>query len=45
MDQLQEITGVVDKLVFKNEENGYAVFVLQLKGTNTVTVTGNAPTV
>ncbi|MFC1841772.1 ATP-dependent RecD-like DNA helicase [Candidatus Dependentiae bacterium] len=45
MNQLEEITGFVDKLLFQNDENGYCVFVLQLRGANTVTVRGHLPTI
>jgi len=45
MNQLEEITGFVDKVIFQNDENGYAVFVLQLRGKNTVTVKGYLPTI
>ena len=45
MSELQEITGVVDKVIFKNEENGYSVFTLDAKGTDKVTVTGHVPNV
>ena len=43
--QQEELTGVVDKLLFQSEENGFSVFVLQLRGTNTVTVRGHLPTI
>jgi len=45
MNQQEELTGIVDKLLFSNEENGFAVFVLQLRGTNTVIVRGYLPTI
>jgi len=45
MSQFDELTGVVGRVVFYNEENGYAVFVIQLKGTDTVTVKGCIPTI
>jgi len=45
MSQQEELTGIVDKLLFQNDENGYSVFVLQLRGTSTVTVRGYIPTI
>jgi len=42
---LEELTGVVDKLIFQNEENGYAVFVVNLRGKDKVTVKGHIPTI
>jgi len=45
MNQQEELTGIVDRLLFQNDENGYSVFVLQLRGTNTVTVRGHIPTI
>lgn len=45
MNQREELTGIVDRLLFQNDENGYAVFVLQLGSTNTVTVRGYIPTI
>ena len=43
MNQQEELTGIVDKLLFSNEENGFSVFVLQLRGAHTVTVKGYVP--
>ncbi|MFC1842732.1 ATP-dependent RecD-like DNA helicase [Candidatus Dependentiae bacterium] len=45
MSQLEELTGIVEKLIFQSDENGYSVFMLQLRGNNTVTVTGHIPTI
>jgi len=45
MNELQELTGVVDKLIFQNQENGYSVFLLKTRGTDAVTVTGHLPAV
>jgi len=45
MNQLEELTGIVDKLIYQNNENGFAVFVLQTRGTNTVTVKGYLPSI
>lgn len=45
MSHTDELSGVVDRVVFHNSENGYAVFVLQVKGTDNVTVKGNIPTI
>lgn len=39
----EEITGIVDRFLFLNEENGYGVFIVQIGQKNTVTVTGYAP--
>lgn len=39
MNQQEELTGVVDRFLFQNNENNYAVLVLTV-GTNTAIVTG-----
>lgn len=36
----EELQGVVERFLFKNTDNGYAVFVLQLKGSMTTIVKG-----
>ncbi|MFC1845681.1 ATP-dependent RecD-like DNA helicase [Candidatus Dependentiae bacterium] len=39
----EELTGIVDRFLFQNEENGYAVLILQLRNKQMVTVRGNLP--
>jgi exodeoxyribonuclease V alpha subunit len=38
-----EITGIVDRFLFQNEETGYAVLALQVRGAPNITVRGNLP--
>ncbi len=38
-----ELTGTVDRFMFQNEENGYAVLVLQIRGAQNITVRGSLP--
>ena len=40
MEQHEEITGIVDRILFHNAENGFAVFILQIKQNNSTTVRG-----
>lgn len=39
----EELTGTVDRFLFQNEENGYAVLILQIHNKQMVTVRGNLP--
>lgn len=38
-----EMTGTVDRFLFNNEETGYAVLVMQVRGAGNVTVRGSLP--
>ena len=38
--QLHELTGTIDRLLFNNEENGFAVFVLQVNAATQIVVSG-----
>lgn len=40
MSQQEELTGTIDRFLFQSNDNGFSVFVLQTRGTNTVTVKG-----
>lgn len=44
MQQSTELTGIVDHLIFHNQENGFTVFVLQTSRSTMVTVKGYTPT-
>lgn len=44
MENLVELNGTVEKIVFHNEENGYSVFSMQCTKNETVTVTGSFST-
>jgi len=39
----EELTGTIDRFLFQNEENGFAVFVLLAKKTQKITVRGTLP--
>ena len=46
MNQLEELTGIIDKLVFQSDENGFSVFVLQgIRGRDGITVRGYLPAI
>ncbi len=40
---MEELTGTVEKFLFKNEENGFCVFVLQINQSTQTTVRGYVP--
>lgn len=40
MDQLTQLAGTIDKVIFKSPETGYAVFVLKLSAHELITVKG-----
>ncbi len=42
MEATAEVTGVIERVIFKNEENGYHVFVLKVNARESVTVCGLA---
>lgn len=44
MNSTEELSGTIDHFIFKNEENGFSVFVLHIKN-RTVTVTGYTPNI
>ena len=43
MPTTETLTGYIDRLLFHNQENGFVVFVLQLKNKQTTTVKGFMP--
>lgn len=45
MEELELITGTIEKFLFQNDENGYAVFVLQAPQKKSITVTGYIPNI
>lgn len=45
VNQTDLITGIVERIIFSNQENGYAIFILQTKGEKEITVTGHIPTI
>lgn len=45
MNEIETITGTVDRLLFQNTENGFTIFVLQLNKKETITVKGYMPCV
>lgn len=42
MQQQEELTGIVDHIIFHNTENGFTVFVLQVSRTEKTTIKGHA---
>ncbi len=45
MPETEIITGIVDRVIFHNQENGFAVFIVQLNARNSVTVKGHVATI
>lgn len=45
MPEIESLQGVVDRVIYQNQENGFAVFVIQLNAKNSVTVKGCVPTI
>ena len=43
MQDLEELTGTIDHIIFHNDENGFTVFVLQTSRTRKTTIKGYAP--
>lgn len=37
----EEINGIIDRIIFTSQENGFSVFVLQLKNSTTITAKGH----
>ena len=40
MNHIDELTGIVDKVVFQSTDNGFAVFILQINQNTSTTVRG-----
>jgi exodeoxyribonuclease V alpha subunit len=45
MQAVEQVQGIVDRVIYHNQENGFAVFVIQLNAKNSVTVKGYVPTI
>ena len=45
MNQTEELTGIIDRIIFHNEENGFSVIVLQISAKEQTTVTGCLPSI
>ena len=45
METVEQLAGTIDRLLYHNEQNGYAVFILQLRNKQTATVTGTIPNI
>lgn len=45
MEHNEELTGTVDRVIFHNAENGFAIFVLQIKQNVTTLVKGHIPSI
>ncbi len=40
---MEELSGIVDRVIFSNEENGFSVFLLTLSGKEAITASGITP--
>lgn len=45
MQPIETLHGIVDRIYFKNEENGFVVFVLQLNSKDSTVVKGHVPAI
>lgn len=45
MPETELLQGIVDRVIFHNQENGFAVFIVQLSAKNSVTVKGCVPAI
>ena len=45
MQAIETLQGIIDRVVYQNEENGFAVFIVQVNKTTSITVKGCVPTV
>jgi len=45
MLETEILQGIVDRVIYQNQENGFAVFVVQVSAKNSVTVKGHVPTI
>ena len=43
-DTLEELIGIVDRIIFHNSENGFTIFVLQMPRAQTTIIKGYVPT-
>ncbi|HLW73298.1 MAG TPA: ATP-dependent RecD-like DNA helicase [Candidatus Babeliales bacterium] len=43
MLEIESLQGIVDRVIYQNQENGFAVFIVQLNAKNAVTVKGYVP--
>jgi len=45
MNQTEELTGIIERIIFHSEENGFSVIVLQISAKEQTTVTGCLPSI
>ena len=45
MAEIESLQGIVDRVIYQNQENGFAVFIVQINAKNSVTVKGSVPTI
>ncbi len=45
MAETESLQGVVDRLIYQNKENGFAVFILQINQSQSATIKGYVPTI
>jgi len=43
MQQKEELSGVVERIIYHNEENGFTVFVLNTSKSHTALIKGHTP--
>lgn len=43
MNDQQQLSGTIERILFHNQENGYSVFVLEINRNNTATICGHFP--
>jgi exodeoxyribonuclease V alpha subunit len=45
MAETEILQGIIDRVIYHNQENGFAVFVVKISATNAVTVKGSVPAI
>lgn len=45
MADTESLSGIVERVIYHNKENGFAIFLLQLNATHQITVKGSVPTI
>ena len=45
MPEIESLQGIVDRVIYQNQENGFAVFVVKINSKDCVTVKGSVPTI
>ena len=45
MPEIESLQGIVDRVIYQNQDNGFAVFVVKVNTKDSVTVKGSVPTI